>query len=144
MGAIHSNGKCNYDIVLGHSQGAILTAALLSMHDKLRSSSTSPKGFILNGVAWPNPYSDNMRSLATLMQKQSRPSILFVMGEADTINPIESACQVSDAFRVAGCDVSMVKHNGGHSVPYSSDDDSQRALSDVVDWIVDVIQQKQG
>ena len=66
----------NSDIIFGHSQGAILTAALLSIHDKLwktpaiSSSTDRPMGYILNGVAWPNPYKDSLKSLATQQQQQ--------------------------------------------------------------------------
>ncbi len=131
----------NFDIILGHSQGAILTAALLSKQERLRNS---PRGYLLNGVAWPNPFSKSLLSL--LAQETSAtdplPKIAFVMGKADTINPIESAIQVYDSYLAARFDVSIVHHEGGHSVPLGTDDDSIRALNEVVDWIFGIAREK--
>ena len=150
----------NSDIIFGHSQGAILTAALLSIHDKLwktpaiSSSTDRPMGYILNGVAWPNPYKDSLKSLATQQQQQqnsetnnssnvsSLPRMLFIMGKEDNINPIESAMQVHDAYQKANFNVSIVNHDRGHSVPVGKDEDSVRALNEIVDWIVDIAKEK--
>jgi len=134
----------NFDIILGHSQGAILTAALFSIHDKLWNSSDSPLGYILNGAAWPNPYQNSLKSLAPkrLETISSLPRMLFIMGNEDTINPIESAMQVHDECEAAQFDVSIVNHDGGHSVPIGRDDDSVRALEEVVDWIMGIAKEK--
>ncbi len=137
---------CNFDIILGHSQGAILTAALLSIHEKLRSKSNGPTGYILNGVAWPNPYSNSLKCLANqrleTINDSSAPRILFTMGENDNINPIESAMQVHDTYQKAQFNVSIVNHDGGHSVPVGRDNDSVRALEEVADWIVHIAKEK--
>lgn len=134
---------CNYDIVIGHSQGAILTTALLSTHKELWTDPTSPKGFILNGAAWPNPFGEDMEKMFKRVQqdpmkKSALPPMLFIMGKSDNINPIESAKRVIDAFKNAGFDVATIEHDGGHSIPYKNDDDSMRALGDVVDWIISI------
>ena len=64
------NNQNKTDIILGHSQGAILTAALLSTHDKLwKSSHSRPLGYILNGAAYPNPYRNSLNSLLTRQQQ---------------------------------------------------------------------------
>ena len=136
-----------FDIILGHSQGAILTASLISIHSKMCSGPHFPKGFIFNGVAWPNPYSENMRALSDLIKleqipTESLPRMMFIVGKADDINPVESAKQVSDVYRNAGFDVSDVYHDGGHSVPYNNNDNSQQALATVVDWIMSIAEQK--
>ena len=152
----------NSDIIFGHSQGAILISALLSIHDKLwktpaiSSSTDRPMGYILNGVAWPNPYKDSLKSLVTQQQQQyqqnsetnnssnvsSLPRMLFIMGKEDNINPIESAMQVNDAYQKANFNVSIVNHDRGHSVPVGKDEDSVRALDEIVSWIVDIAQEK--
>jgi predicted esterase len=136
---------CAFDIVLGHSQGAILMAALLSLHEKLWDAS-GPSGYILNGCAWPNPYSNSLLSITDRRQRSgtfdSLPRIIFVMGAEDSINPIDSALQVHDAYFAADFDVSIVNHGGGHSVPVGRDEDSERALEEVVDWIVEIAKQK--
>ena len=134
--------KCNFDIILGHSQGAILTAALLSKHNNLWKSSDGPVGYILNGVAWPNPYNDSLMSLAHKRRGTILPRILFIMGKEDTMNPIESAMQVHDAFQAAKFNISIVEHDRGHSVPTGSDENSIKALEEIVDWIVDIAKEK--
>eukprot|EP00956_Cyclotella_meneghiniana_P023965 scaffold47593_cov70-Cyclotella_meneghiniana.AAC.3 len=97
MDSLYSEEGCEYDIILGHSQGAILTAALIALHNKLWISTSSPKGFILNGVAWPNPYGNNIQALSELTQQEQTdlPRMLFITGKADDINPIESAKKLS-------------------------------------------------
>ena len=135
---------CNFDIILGHSQGAILTAALLSTQTRLRDMEHGPLGYILNGVAWPNPLSRSLLSLAqeTPSAIDQLPRIVFIMGMTDTINPIESAMQVLDSYKAARFDASIVYHEGGHSVPLGRDDDSIRALNEVVDWIISIAKEK--
>ncbi|KAL7546941.1 hypothetical protein ACHAWF_010262 [Thalassiosira exigua] len=140
-----SQAECNFDIILGHSQGAILTAALLSIHNEKLTSSDAPLGYILNGVAWPNPYRDSLASLAANQSgpRDSLPRMLFVIGTKDSINPTESAMKVHDSFKAANfANVSIVNHNGGHSVPIGRDEDSVGALEDVVEWIIDVAKEK--
>ena len=122
-----------YDVVLGHSQGAILTSALLSLHKELRRQDLR---FILNGVALPNPYKDSLESLKEGRSESSGPEVLFVMGKADKINPIESARVVHDAFQLANFDTNVVIHDGGHSVPFGKNEDSLRALEEIADWIL--------
>ena len=134
---------CNFDVILGHSQGAILTAALLSTQTRLRDMEHGPLGYILNGVAWPNPLSNSLLSLAqNPVATDPLPKIAFIMGKADIINPIESAVQVYDSYKAAGFDVSIVHHEGGHSVPLGIDIDSIRALNEVVDWIIGIAKEK--
>mmetsp|Transcript_19188 Transcript_19188/g.39124 ORF Transcript_19188/g.39124 Transcript_19188/m.39124 type:complete len:425 (+) Transcript_19188:408-1682(+) len=88
----------------------------------------------------------------------SHPKILFLMSKNDPINPTSSAQKVCETYRTAGFDVSVVTHNGGHAVPMpkrigkgnddgasgdaknsrrGDDDDAQRALVEVADWIID-------
>ena len=143
----------NSDIIFGHSQGAILISALLSIHDKLwKTCSERPMGYILNGVAWPNPYKDSLKSLVTQQKQNSEtnnssyvsslPRMLFIMGKEDNINPIESALQVHSAYQNANFNVSIVNHDRGHSVPVGKDEDAVRALEEIVDWIVDIAKEK--
>mmetsp|Transcript_25943 Transcript_25943/g.39259 ORF Transcript_25943/g.39259 Transcript_25943/m.39259 type:complete len:258 (+) Transcript_25943:78-851(+) len=115
------------DLVLAHSQGAILMSALLGLHTVAKHPS---RGYILNGVAWPNPYSKKLAS-AQLCGEDVRA--LFIMGEVDKINPIESAIQVRQSLIVAGCNVVTHKHGGGHSFP-SKDEAS---LQVIAEWLND-------
>ena len=137
-----SAAEYSYDLILGHSQGAILLSALLATNTELQRSNCA---YILNGAAWPNPY---QKALTSLSEKSAQHEIkkdtkmLFVMGKSDTINPIESAKQVHDSYQKAGLDVSIVYHEGGHSVPNGGDLDSERALKDICDFILQAVSEK--
>jgi predicted esterase len=133
--------ECRYDLILGHSQGAILLSALLATNIDLQRSNCS---YILNGAAWPNPYENALTSLSEEqtheLKKDTR--MLFVMGKRDNINPIESAKQVYGCYQTAGLDVSIIYHEGGHSLPIGGDLDSERAMGDVCDFILQTVSEK--
>mmetsp|Transcript_20776 Transcript_20776/g.34008 ORF Transcript_20776/g.34008 Transcript_20776/m.34008 type:complete len:314 (-) Transcript_20776:40-981(-) len=133
--------KYNYDLILGHSQGAILLSALLATNVELQRSNCT---YILNGAAWPNPFKKALTSLSEQTQHEIKKGthMLFVMGQTDNINPIESAKQVHDSYQKAGLDVSIVYHEGGHSVPNGRDPDSERALGDICDFILQAVSEK--
>lgn len=115
------------DLVLAHSQGAILISALLGLN---LIKSHPPRGYILNGAAWPNPFSKEMSSLK--VSSGSVPRVLFVTGKVDRINPPTSADQVMAALNDAGCQISTCEHPGGHSVPITNED----AKRSICEWIV--------
>jgi predicted esterase len=117
------------DLVVAHSQGAILMAALLAQnlvpqHPRI--------GYILNGVAWPNPYGDQLLKLDPIITAPP-PRVLFVMGEQDFVNPTESAKQVQDCLEKGGFEVAVHTHEGGHSVP-----DDEASIQAMTKWILEV------
>jgi predicted esterase len=115
----------HFDLVLGHSQGAILLAALIALG---QTPYHPTKGYILNGVACPNPYKEQLRSLKI----DSQPRVLFVMGENDSVNPVASAQEVRQGLERAGMDVSIVKHPSGHSFP----EDQHEAIQTITKWLL--------
>jgi predicted esterase len=115
--------ECDFDLVVGHSQGAILTTALLALNKIPRHP---PRGYILNGVAWPNPYTKELESL------QLQESVLMIVGATDEMNPPKQAMRVKSALQQAGCLVTVVNHSGGHSVPV----DMNETLETILQWIV--------
>jgi predicted esterase len=117
-----------FDAVLGHSQGAILLSALLALG---RISTHPPIGYILNGVAVPNPYRRELQSLK--VQETVAPRVLFVLGENDKINPIEIGEDVKASMIQAGLATSTCYHPGGHSVPVND----ENALQQISNWIID-------
>lgn len=136
----------NYDIVIGHSQGAILLSALFSskkwtenvLRERNDSEICKLKGLVLNGCAWPNPFSSQMETFNSMQIKVEQdqntsyvPKMLFIIGEADKINPPESAEKVRYAFSKGGVDVTSCYHERGHAVPV----DNEKALESIVDWI---------
>ena len=114
-----------FDLVFGHSQGAILLSALLATN---RIPQHPRLGYILNGVAWPNPYSLELGRLQFIGDtNQDVPRILFLTGIKDTINPPEGAKRVLDCLESAGATVQQHIHPAGHSVPVT-DEDSMDAI----------------
>lgn len=114
-----------FDLVIGHSQGAILTTALLALE---RFPSHPRLGYILNGVAWPNPYTNELESLSL----PGACRVLIVTGEADKINAPAQQERVQKTLDNAGCDVSVIRHGGGHSVPTQNGD----AVEKIMEWVV--------
>lgn len=108
----------SFDLIVAHSQGAILIAALLALQQIDRSC--HPRlGYILNGVAWPNPYTNQFEEL-TDTAALSDVSILVLVGTRDRINPPDQASRVARALQRAGATVTVVEHPGGHSIPIES------------------------
>ena len=143
MGALSSShgggGKFGpgYDFIFGHSQGAILLAALLATGriPPTTLAQNQSVGYVLNGAAWPNPYSDEMRSF--FPEEVTAPcQALFVIGDSDTINPPEGARRVRDALGARDdLIVDTCSHPGGHSVPVSDRD----TLVKITDWMLEVL-----
>jgi predicted esterase len=119
-----------YDIVLGHSQGAILIASLLA----LKRTPYHPKlGYIVNGVAFPNPFTEDIESLTVEDDEANHtPSILFILGRRDKITPNSSGEQLREGLAKAGFQVDSCYHGGGHGLPQLNDSES---LVEIVRWI---------
>lgn len=119
--------KGPFEVVLGHSQGAILLSALLASG---RISDHPSRGYVLNGVAVPNPYVNELERMR--FEGENKPSVLFVLGENDVINPKTTGDKVKACMEKAGLDVSTCYHPGGHSVPV----DDEAALETIAKWII--------
>jgi predicted esterase len=130
-----------YDIIFGHSQGAILITALLALnviphHPRI--------GYILNGVAWPNPYSLELESVQLQRNQQQSESsmntekirVLMIVGDRDTINPPEQAYRVVAALEKAGCNVTVVSHPNGHSVPVQHGTPTWKSITQWISLLV--------
>jgi predicted esterase len=116
------------DLVVGHSQGSILIAALLAV----QSIPVHPRlGYVLNGVAWPNPYTTELEGLLS-SGALGGVRVLVLSGERDAINPPDQARRVAEALERAGADVTVVSHPGGHAIPA---EDAAAALEEIRAWI---------
>ncbi len=150
-----------YDFIIGHSQGAILLSALLALsssndvtkqqkegYSLLESPLNlfqyeSIKGYMLNGCAWPNPFTDQLTSFQYHHHEQQEdsndhsPQLLFVIGERDKINPPEGAERVKEALDKGGLHdcISTCYHPGGHSVPVKN----ENALNEMSNWFIDLL-----
>jgi len=172
----------NYDFILCHSQGSILMASLLcnpSWIDKVfdgsgscissssssnrdRALSKKPRGYILNGCAWPNPFGELLENFHEQesaihglgMDGLPPPKLLFVMARDDPVNPTKGAERVRDCFMKAASvssasveigggrnngdgrlllEVDSIYHDGDHSLPVHDKD----ALENILNWIMD-------
>jgi len=117
-----------YDLCLGHSQGAIMFAALITLdnvpyHPRM--------GYIFNGVSFPNPYRQQMEGLKFEQSSANVPRILFVMGSNDEITPNETGEELRDSFRAAGLQVETINHVGGHAVP-----NDHGTVEAIAQWLV--------
>ncbi|GKY99412.1 hypothetical protein MPSEU_000895900 [Mayamaea pseudoterrestris] len=118
-----------FDFIVGHSQGAIFLTSLLAQN---MISHHPTGGYIMNGVAWPNPYTRQLESLKdTIFTSGRGPRVLLIIGEGDKINPPEQAMRVQLALEAAGYPVQTIHHPGGHSVPVKS----SKTLELIMDWI---------
>ena len=135
-----------YHFILGHSQGAILLSALITRNPNfLKQCNPSVRGFILNGAAWPNPYSDQVENFHFIhtIEKNSNvsssipSSCLFVIGKNDKINPPQGARKVMNRLQKGGMNVDAVNHMGGHSVPVND----VEATKEIIDWVEQVLKQ---
>ncbi len=139
--------KKHYHFILGHSQGAILLSALLSSNSWTNifrdKNQPLPLGYILNGCAWPNPFSNQLESFQYQSSNQNdveislsnsvarKPKLLFIIGRQDGINPPEGAELVRDTLINGGMEADTVYHPGGHGVPVKDD----IAVKQIIQWI---------
>jgi predicted esterase len=98
-----------FDIVFGHSQGAMLAAISVALASSDRDEIIfRPKSGIFSGSAWPNAANDLLTSV-----NSSLPT-LHIWGTQDDVNPWEMAMKLKDNF---GCKADSLVHSGGHIVP---------------------------
>ena len=126
--------------MLGHSQGAILIAALLA----LRRTPFHPSvGYIMNGVSFPNPYARQLESLSKDDnggndndgdRSCGSPKVLFVFGRRDKITPNSSGEQLRDLLAKGGVAVSSCYHDGGHGFP--EEDEGDEVMRMITEWIL--------
>lgn len=125
---VWNNGT--FDLVLGHSQGAILIASLLALG---RAPYHPKQGYIFNGVSFPNPYSQEISErIADVDAKGLFPCVLFVMGRNDRITPNSSGEQLRDGLAKVGFHVDSCYHDSGHGLPQENDPET---LSAMAEWI---------
>ena len=124
-----------FDIILGHSQGAILLTALLALGRIDEHNLNKKSSILLNGVAWPNPYTVQLEKLKSPLKEVGRRQVLFLVGANDIINPPDQAIRVQESLR-AVCDVCVINHFGGHSVPVpTTRADPAETLQKAAEWV---------
>ena len=102
------------EVVVGHSQGAILIASVLSACGHEAFSNVGVKLIILNGVAYPSPYPFG-RGVGGAGRGGLK--ILVIVGLNDTMNPPEQAAKTVQGLRESGFEVDVVQHGGTHALP---------------------------
>lgn len=129
-----------FDVVLGHSQGAILLGALLALK---RTPYHPPGGYIMNGVSFPNPYSGELESLNEDVTTDNddddgdgngSPRILFLLGKRDQIAPNATGEQLRDLLEKGGLEISSCYHEGGHAFP--EEDVGAETMKTIAEWIL--------
>ena len=101
-----------YDVVIGHSQGAIF-ASILLVQNILMNEQALPKAAILSGAAWPNPYGAEMMKLEdNFADISNRLFSVHCIGSNDTINPPNDARRLCRLFQGT-----ELVHDKGHTIP---------------------------
>lgn len=126
---VWENGK--FDLVLGHSQGAILVGALLALK---RTPYHPPGGYVMNGVSFPNPYAEELESLDLDDDGNGAPRILFLLGKRDQIAPNPTGEKLRDLLKKGGFDVTSCYHERGHGFP--EEDVGSKTMKTISEWIV--------
>ena len=101
-----------FDVVLGHSQGAMMAAIIAAQSCVGREGEVAPAAAIINGAAWPKPFSELLHSTAT----RPVPATLHVIGQRDTTNPPELGKKLAQCAALRDR-AKLVTHPGGHFVP---------------------------
>mmetsp|Transcript_7645 Transcript_7645/g.14431 ORF Transcript_7645/g.14431 Transcript_7645/m.14431 type:complete len:221 (-) Transcript_7645:68-730(-) len=133
-----------------------------SSSNRDRALSKKPRGYILNGCAWPNPFGELLENFHEQesaihglgMDGLPPPKLLFVMARDDPVNPTKGAERVRDCFMKAASvssasveigggrnngdgrlllEVDSIYHDGDHSLPVHDKD----ALENILNWIMD-------
>ena len=109
------------DVLVGHSQGAILSSIILARAIK-GVSLVAPKAAILSGAAWPNPYTNMLEEIKNNTHTSnghnyaspSSLSILHTLCKTDPINPYESGLRLAECFsQYSNNDIRL--HDNGHN-----------------------------
>lgn len=110
------------DVIVGHSQGAMLASILLArqasqwIHASTEASLI--RGGILTGAAWPATCSELFESSHSVYRSSGRgPLTLHAIGQQDTVNPPEMAAELAEVFRFSSDSVTILQHSGGHIFP---------------------------
>jgi len=106
-----------FDVILGHSQGAILSSIYLATSiangdDKL------PRGAILSGAAWASPYNSLLEGIEsrTPLDQRSELHIIHTTSKRDKVNPYHMAIRLASVFSSVGVN-EVVEHEHGHILP---------------------------
>lgn len=126
------------DVVIGHSQGSMLLAALLAQRFQKVSPPVASQqqvqprfGAILSSPAWPRPYASKIAALSdsSPIPQQLHLHCVFTVGAKDTINPPTHTREIAHHFRHRCGETSchILEHRGGHVLPV---DDASLAYLD--------------
>lgn len=102
-----------FDIVIGHSQGAMLASILLSRSIQGKANQ-SCRGAILSGAAWPLPFASQLE-LVKKIEPKIQLALIHTMSKNDKVNPCEMALQVALCF--AKYNNTIIEHDFGHVLP---------------------------
>ncbi|CAJ1936764.1 unnamed protein product [Cylindrotheca closterium] len=121
-----------FDLVLGHSQGAILLASMIALG---RTPYSPSMGYILNGCGYCRPFEEQVKTLKP-STKDALTRCLFVIGANDQVTPPTIQEELRDAFQAAGLEVATLKHSKGHGLPKEKDTE---AIQQMADWILRIV-----
>ena len=98
----------SYDIIIGHSQGAMMAAIVLA-----RGVMKTPKLAILTGSSYPESQHELFSKASGLIGGLRS---IHCIGRADEINPPDLARKLALSFNIEG-NAEVIDHGGGHIFP---------------------------
>ena len=115
---IESNIKSNnIDVILGHSQGAMMGSIILARSILGVNNISNLKGAILSSPAWPLPFTGMLEDLSNVESiEEKKIQTIFTIGLEDKVNPPAQSKMIADVFK-SSTNVHMFEHNYGHVLP---------------------------
>ena len=134
----------NPDILIGHSQGAMLSSILMSRSILMESSTShmfQPKLGILSCAAYPLPFINilnkikNIKSRSTSpVQSFNQPKLLHVISPQDRTNPYPSGLELAGVFDDCTRSNTIKTHDLGHK--FSTDSALLQLYKQLIESVV--------
>ena len=115
---IESNIKSNnIDVIIGHSQGAMMGGIILARSILGVNNISNLKGAILSSPAWPLPFTGMLEDLSNVESiEEKKIQTIFTIGLEDKVNPPAQSKMIADVFK-SSTNVHIFEHNYGHVLP---------------------------
>lgn len=104
------------DILVGHSQGGIITSIVAARSLLGISKDVTLKGCLISSPSWPLPFDNLLLDLKKRKSDDNKMLTIHTIGKEDKVNPPEHSYRVADCFRSSSA-VHLIEHNEGHILP---------------------------
>ena len=117
---IESNIKSmNIDVIVGHSQGAMIATVILARSILGVNNISNLKGSILSSPAWPLPFTGLLEDASNVESIDKKMQTIVTIGLQDKVNPPAHSKMIADVFK-SSTTVHIAEHDFGHILPLDS------------------------